>query len=176
MICGWKTEAKTNFKFLIIFILCIQINGFRSHISGSCHYLLAFCPVPCQINTGKCQQGKLVMPHVPDISASWHRHVLGSPRVVVQNSPASGVHTLDNQMIQHHFLLGSLNDLLLHCPLCDQAVNIHLRGKKRPQLLPGQALLMQQCIPQLFSLGCWHCLFMYRCAFSEEKQAHSLLS
>lgn len=132
----------------------------KSVSSGSCHYLLTFCPVPYQINTGKCQQVKLVMPHVPDTSASWHSHILGSPRVVVQHSPASGVHTLDDQMIQHHFLLGSLNDLLLHCSLGDQAVNIHLRGKKRTQLFPGQALLMQQCIPQLFSLGCWHCLFM----------------
>lgn len=149
-----KQCTKTSFKFLIIFILCVQINGCRSQISGSCHYSLAFCPVPYQINTGKCQQVKLVVPRVADISASWHSHVLGSARVVVQNSPASGVHSLDNQMIQHHFLLGSLNDLLLHCPLCDQAVNIHLGGKKRTQLFPGQALLIQQCIPQLFSLSC----------------------
>lgn len=48
-------------------------------------------------------------------------------------------------MIQHHFLLGPLNDLLLYCTLCDKAVNIHLKGKKGTELFPGpeHALLTQ---------------------------------
>lgn len=78
------------------------------------------------------------MPHaVSDLYASKTNCLLGSPGVVIQNSPASGVHTLDHQMIQHHFLLGPLNDLLLYRTLCDQPVNIHLKGERRTKLFPG---------------------------------------
>lgn len=118
------------------------------------------------------------MPHaVPDISASRHNHLLGSPRVVVQNSPASGVHTLDHQMIQHHFLLGPLNDLLLYRTLCDQAVNIYLKGKKKNRAISwtwtcsADTAMHHSVVSQ--RLVCWHCLFIYRCGFLEEKQAHS---
>lgn len=153
MISGRNTEGKTGNTlkllglFLTIFILCVEINSCISQISGCRYYLLAFCLVPYPINIGKYQQVKLAVPHaVPDISVSWHDHLLGSSRVVVQNSSSSSVHTLDHQMIQHHFLLGPLDDLLLYRTLCDQAVNIHLNGKKRTELFPGDehALLIEQ--------------------------------
>lgn len=72
-------------------------------------------------------------------SSCPNSHLLGPARTVVQNSPARSVHSLDHKMVQHHLLLGSLNDLFFHRPLGHQAVNVHLeeqehreRGKKQP--------------------------------------------
>ena len=48
------------------------------------------------------------------------------PWVAVQYSSTSGVHSLDDEMVQNHLLLRPLNDVLLHCSLGDQSINIHL--------------------------------------------------
>lgn len=37
-----------------------------------------------------------------------------------------GVHPLNDQVVQHHLLLGPLNDVLLHGTLGHQTVNVHL--------------------------------------------------
>lgn len=47
--------------------------------------------------------------------------------VAVEYSAASGVHSLNDQMVQNHLLLCSLDDILLDRSLGDQPINIHLR-------------------------------------------------
>lgn len=46
--------------------------------------------------------------------------------VAVEYSAASGVHSLNDQMVQNHLLLCSLDDILLDRSLGDQPINIHL--------------------------------------------------
>lgn len=53
--------------------------------------------------------------------------------VVIQHSSTSGVHSLNYKMVQNHLLLGSLNNVLLHRSLCDQAIYIHLFRNTRKE-------------------------------------------
>lgn len=46
--------------------------------------------------------------------------------ITVQYSSTSGIHSLNDQMVQNHFFLCPLNDVLLHCSFGDQSINIHL--------------------------------------------------
>jgi len=49
-----------------------------------------------------------------------------SVAALVQNSATCGVHPLNDQVVKHHLLLGSLYDLLLHGSGGDQAIDIDL--------------------------------------------------
>lgn len=40
-----------------------------------------------------------------------------------------GVHPLDDQVVQHHLLLGPLDDVLLHRAFGDQAVDVDLQSR-----------------------------------------------
>ncbi len=55
-----------------------------------------------------------------------HMHSLAGFLVGREHSAPSSVHPLDDQMIQHHFLLGLLYDVLLNTVLRHQAVDVHL--------------------------------------------------
>lgn len=39
-----------------------------------------------------------------------------------------GIHPLDDQVVQHHFLLGPLNDVFFHRALGHQTVDVHLQS------------------------------------------------
>lgn len=49
--------------------------------------------------------------------------------VAIQYSSTSGVHSLNDKMVQNHLLLGSLNNVLFHSSFCDQSIDIHLYSK-----------------------------------------------
>jgi hypothetical protein len=57
------------------------------------------------------------------------RHAVGegSAAAPVEHCAASGVHALDDQVIQNHLLLGALHNVLLHTALGHQPVHGHLQ-------------------------------------------------
>lgn len=50
----------------------------------------------------------------------------GWSNLLAEHSAASGVHSLDDQVVQHHLLLGSLHNGLLHTLLGHKAIDAHL--------------------------------------------------
>lgn len=47
---------------------------------------------------------------------------------VVEYSPSGCVHPLNDEVVQNHLLLGSLDNVLLHTVLRHKTINIYLRG------------------------------------------------
>ena len=47
---------------------------------------------------------------------------------VVEYSPSGCVHPLNDEVVQNHLLLGSLDNVLLHAVLRHKTINIYLRG------------------------------------------------
>lgn len=70
--------------------------------------------------------------------ARFSLNLLSVSRVAVQYSAASCVHSLNDQMVQNHLLLCSLDDILLHRSLGDQPINIHLRPEIYVRLRCGE--------------------------------------
>lgn len=58
-----------------------------------------------------------------------NRHLPGRSGAGVEDRLSRRVHPLDDQVVQHHLLLGPLDDVLLHRAFGHQTVDIDLRGK-----------------------------------------------
>lgn len=52
----------------------------------------------------------------------------------MKHSFSSGVHPLNDKVVQHHFLLGSLDNVLLYRAFCHQAVDVHLSCEEHRKL------------------------------------------
>ena len=63
------------------------------------------------------------------------RYVPGCAKAVTtENRPASSVHPLNDQVVKHHLLLRSLNDVLLHAVLGHQTVHADLSQSTQPSV------------------------------------------
>lgn len=65
---------------------------------------------------------------VSEPSTETRRVLPGWSGAGVEDRFPRGVHPLDDQVVQHHLLLGSLDNLLLHGAFGHQTVDVDLQG------------------------------------------------